>query len=125
MHWKFEKSGLYTTKSMYRLLPFEGVVSKRLQKLRKNKMPMKLKVFLWLALQNRLQTGEALKRTGNVIVDARCVEWSRMWIISFLAVLFPLVCGAASRRRWVRIGRHLAWRISWVFGYLWGVSIMT
>ena len=61
MHWKFEKSGLYTTKSMYRLLPFEGVVSKRLQKLRKNKMPMKLKDFLWLAFQNRLETGEALK----------------------------------------------------------------
>ena len=61
VHWKFEKSGLYTTKSMYRLLPFEGVVSKRLQKLWKNKMPMKLKDFLWLAFQNRLETGEALK----------------------------------------------------------------
>ena len=62
VHWKFEKSGLYMTKSMYRLLSFEGVVSKRLQKLRKNKMPMKLKDFLWLAFQNRLETGEALKR---------------------------------------------------------------
>jgi hypothetical protein len=50
------------TKSMYRLLSFEGVVSKRLQKLWKNKMPMKLKVFLWLAFQNRLETGEAFKR---------------------------------------------------------------
>ena len=61
VHWKFEKSGLYMTKSMYRLLSFEGVVSKRLQKLWKNKMPMKLKDFLWLAFQNRLETGEALK----------------------------------------------------------------
>jgi hypothetical protein len=26
----------------------------------KNKMPMKVKVFIWLASQNRIQSGEAL-----------------------------------------------------------------
>lgn len=49
-------------KSMYRFLSFRGVNSGRLKKLWKNKMPLKLKVFMWLAFQNRLQTSESEKK---------------------------------------------------------------
>ena len=63
--WKLEKSGMYSTKSMYRLLSFEGVINKRLQNLWNNRMPTKLKVFMWLLFQNRLQSGEALKKIGR------------------------------------------------------------
>lgn len=55
--WKLEKSGAYTTKSM-----LKDFNSKQLKKLWKNKMPMKLKVFIWLAFQDKLQTGMALKK---------------------------------------------------------------
>lgn len=41
--------------------PF-GVVNKRMQKLWKSKLPQKLKVFNWLASQERLQTWVNLKR---------------------------------------------------------------
>ena len=70
--WKMEKSGLYSTKSMYRLLSFEGVINKWLQKLWNNRTPTKLKVFLWLLFQNRLQSGEALKKK-HWKRDGRCI----------------------------------------------------
>lgn len=46
---------------MYRFFAFRCVLNKRLIKLWKSKLPMKLKVFMWLALQGRIQTGVALK----------------------------------------------------------------
>jgi hypothetical protein len=51
MTWALEKSGKYTTKSMYRFLLHRGVVNTRMRRLWKNKMPMKVKVFMWLACQ--------------------------------------------------------------------------
>ena len=60
--WKLERSGHYTTRSMYRFISFGGVVDRRCKKLWKNKLPLKLKVFVWQALHNRLPTGVDLKR---------------------------------------------------------------
>ena len=36
----------------------KGVACNRVKKLRENKMPLKLKVFVWVAFQSKLQTGE-------------------------------------------------------------------
>ena len=60
--WELEKSGKYSTKSMYQFLSHRGVINKRLKKLWACRLPMKLKVFLWLAVHGRLQTGAALKQ---------------------------------------------------------------
>lgn len=60
--WALEKKGVYTTKSMYRMLAFRGVSSKRATKLWKCKIPLKIKIFLWLTFQDRLPTGEVLKK---------------------------------------------------------------
>ena len=69
--WTYEKSGQYTTKSMYRLLTFRGVVNKRMLHLWQSKLPLKLKIFMWLASQDRLQSGMALKQK-NWKGDGRC-----------------------------------------------------
>ena len=60
--WVHEKSGCFTTRSMYRLMTYRGVVNKRMLKLWKSRLSMKLKVFIWLATQDRLQAGLALKK---------------------------------------------------------------
>lgn len=60
--WAFESSGKYTTKSLYRNVSFRGVIAVMRQKLWKNRLPMKIKVFLWLATQDRIQTGVQLKK---------------------------------------------------------------
>jgi hypothetical protein len=64
---------------MYRYLTFIGVTNARIKKLWQNKMPLKIKVFMWLALQDRLQTGMALKaKNGREIIDASCAVPQKM-----------------------------------------------
>ena len=60
--WILEKSGSYSTRSMYRFLSHRGVINKRMERLWKSKLPLKLKIFMWLAIQGRIQTGVALKQ---------------------------------------------------------------
>lgn len=60
--WVLEKSGRYSTKSMYRRHTFRGVMNRRMQRLWKSKLPQKLNVFMWLAIQNRIETGVNLKK---------------------------------------------------------------
>jgi hypothetical protein len=62
--WALERSGNYTTKSMYRLLAHRGVINKRMQRLWGCRLPLKIKVYVCLACQGRLQRGVALKRRG-------------------------------------------------------------
>lgn len=65
---------------MYRYLSFIGVTNARIKKLWQNKMPLKIKVSMWLALQDRLQTGMALKakNNGREIIDASCAVSQKM-----------------------------------------------
>jgi hypothetical protein len=58
--WVLEKSGKYTSRSMYRFLSHRGVVNGRMKRLWKSKMPMKIKVFMWLSFQDRIQLGVTL-----------------------------------------------------------------
>lgn len=60
--WAYEKSGIYSTRSMYRNIMFRGVNNHRMRKLWKSKLPMKIKVFMWLLIQDKLQTGVNLKK---------------------------------------------------------------
>lgn len=64
-----EKSGQYTTRSMYRMLAHRGDINYRMRKIWGCKLPLKLKVFMWLIMQIRLQTSVNLKGRkwkGNV-----------------------------------------------------------
>ena len=60
--WVLEKSGRFTTKSMYRWFLHRGVLNKRLCRIWKCRLPMKIKVFLWQISNNRLPTGAELKK---------------------------------------------------------------
>lgn len=60
--WALEKSGQFTTKSVYRMIAHRGVSNYRMRKTWECKLPLKLKIFLWLIMQDRLQTGITLRR---------------------------------------------------------------
>ena len=72
VRWALEKKGVFSTRSMYHFLSDRGVLNGRMQRLWKSKLPMKIKVFLWLAFQDRLLTGIVLKRR-HWKGDGRCV----------------------------------------------------
>lgn len=93
--WCLEKSGCYTTKSMYRFLAHRGVINIRMRRLWKTKLPMKLKVFMWQVFHDRLQTGEELKKR-NWKGNEKC-----------------LVCGVIETRDHILFECPLA-KITWV-----------
>ena len=56
----------------YRALSNRGVLNQRMKALWRSKLPMKIKVFMWLTFQDRLPSGAVLKKR-NWKGDGRCV----------------------------------------------------
>lgn len=59
--WALEPSGKFSSKSLYRLMVNPGEVDTRMRDMWEVKMPLKIKVFLWMLWHDRVQTGEQLK----------------------------------------------------------------
>ena len=60
--WKLEKSGKFTTRSVYKFITFGGVIDLRMMEIWRAKISLKLKIFLWMAWHDRIQTAQQLKR---------------------------------------------------------------
>jgi hypothetical protein len=66
--WSWEKSGTFSVKSMYNHL-FSGDPDEPNTKLWKSKIPLKIKIFLWLIQQNAILTKDNLSKrkwTGDI-----------------------------------------------------------
>ena len=111
--WVLDKSGNYTTRSMYRFLTFGGVVNSRMKKIWSARLPMKIKVFLWLAIEDRIQSGVALKHKswkGDPNCSL-CTSPETADHIIFQCVL--------ARFAWVGVSEALGWNDSPIsFSYL-------
>ena len=116
--WILEKSGCYSTRSMYRFLSHRGVINKRMERLWKSKLPLKLKIFMWLAIQGRIQTGVALKQK-NWKGDVNCNLCASPETVNH--VLFQCVM---ARFVWASFKEALGWIYS-ITGFLWGAKIMS
>jgi hypothetical protein len=67
--WVLEKSGRFTTSSMYKDLTFTGFFDRWMQCLWQTKIPLKIKIFLWQVINDKIQSAEQLKkrnRTGPI-----------------------------------------------------------
>ena len=60
--WALEPSGKLSSKSLYRFMVNPGGVDGRMVDLWEIKLPLKIKVFLWMLWHDRVQIGEQLKR---------------------------------------------------------------
>jgi hypothetical protein len=60
VRWAFENDGEYTSKSMYKWLSFRGVSDPQLKKIWRLKIPMKIRIFLWQVIHDRLPTREQI-----------------------------------------------------------------
>lgn len=56
--WGLEKSSQYSTKSMYRHLSFGGVINTNMQEMWRSRVPLKVSVFLWQMLQDKILSRE-------------------------------------------------------------------
>ncbi len=62
--WRWSVTGTFTTGSAYQFLTFDGVDDRRLRHLWNIKIPQRVKLFLWLAVRNRLPTTDFLTKRG-------------------------------------------------------------
>ena len=62
MCWALEKSGKYSTRSLYKALTFGGVENKFLMGIWKTKIPLKIQIFLWMVYHDRIQAVVQLKK---------------------------------------------------------------
>ena len=69
--WKFESSGLFSTKSAYRAAFFGSTTYEPWKPLWKSWAPGKCKTFIWLAIWNRCWTADQLQKRGLPHLD-RC-----------------------------------------------------
>ena len=58
--WALEKSGYFTTSSLYKLLCFPGVVNQNMKDVWDSKIPLKIKFFVWQVFNDKLQSDENL-----------------------------------------------------------------
>ena len=62
MQWILENRGHYTTKLLYRIMTFGGVKDVLMVKVWRCKIPLKIKFFLWMAFNDRIQSAVQLKK---------------------------------------------------------------
>lgn len=64
VHWALEKKKHFTTKSLYRFLTNRGFGNRVAGFVWRSKVPLKIKVFLWQILNNKLQVAINLVKRG-------------------------------------------------------------
>lgn len=62
--WRFNALGIYTVKSLYKFLNHGGILPTVIPDLWKIKIPLKIRVFLWLVCNNKVLTRVNLVRRG-------------------------------------------------------------
>ncbi len=64
IRWRWTSSEAYSVKSMYKFLQDSGVIDKSFVQLWKSKIPLKVKIFVWLVLKRRVLTTDNLLKRG-------------------------------------------------------------
>jgi hypothetical protein len=59
--WGLTKNGKFSAKSLYRFLTSGGMPCRMAKKIWKCRLPLKIRIFIWQILQDRLQTAQQLK----------------------------------------------------------------
>ncbi len=62
--WRWGNRSSFTVSSAYRFLIFDGINDTKITQLWKLRVPLKIKIFLWLGARNRIPLAELLKRRG-------------------------------------------------------------
>lgn len=99
-----EKTGIFTTKSLYRFITHGGgVISKIDNSIWRCKLPLKIRVFLWQIYHGRLQASAVLKKRGWK-GDQRCILCKNIESIDHIFFGCPLAIFF-----WACIRDALAW----------------
>ena len=62
VYWALEQSRKYSTGSLYRYITSGGVRDQQMMHVWKCNIPLKVKIFIWMAAHDRIQSGVQLKK---------------------------------------------------------------
>ena len=120
VYWKFDNSGIYSTKSIYRWLE-KDIVGSNFKWIWDAKLPLKIQIFLWQVGQNAILTRDNMKKRawpGNPC----CSFCNQLETTSHLLFLCPV-----SRVVWRTVGALLGtdccpnsiWQYyTWMYSFL-------
>jgi hypothetical protein len=91
--WNFTKSGIFSVKSLYNKLSAVGV-DRSFKQLWKAKIPLKIKIWLWLIWHNAIATKDNIKKESGLVVSfASFALMMKASLIYSLLVPWLLTCG--------------------------------
>jgi len=91
--WMLEKSGNLTTKTVYKMITFLGIVDLRMKDIWETKLPLKIEIFLWMVAHDQVQTTEQLKKRNCKEVKVAAYAERRRPLITFSDAAWPLLLG--------------------------------
>nr|AAX96120.1 hypothetical protein LOC_Os11g20750 [Oryza sativa Japonica Group]ABA92956.1 hypothetical protein LOC_Os11g20750 [Oryza sativa Japonica Group] len=99
--WKNNKEGIFTVKSMYKLLMYEGLVPRK-NFIWKLKIPLKIKIFLWYLKEGVIFMETHWARTWSLLLKGTDEEIVKNYckVLEKRVVKFFSVYGWNLRRRW-------------------------
>jgi hypothetical protein len=62
VYWGLEQSGKYTAKSLYKFMTTGGIRDLQMMAIWKCNIPLKVKIFMWMAMHDRIQSKVQLKK---------------------------------------------------------------
>jgi zinc-binding in reverse transcriptase len=83
--WRWHSSGFFSVHSFYEWLDFGGVVSQEYDIVWKSKIPLKIKIFMWLVRRKRILTKDQLLKRGWQ-GDLSCIFCGQLETIDHLLV---------------------------------------
>jgi len=101
MVWALEKSGQYTTRSLYKSLTTGGMIDARAMLIWKSPIPLKVKNFMWMANHDRIQCGVQLKKkNGQVLRNVLFAKYMRLRITFYSNAPWLSFCGPSCETVW-------------------------
>lgn len=88
--WRWHSSGLFTVHSLYLWLEYGGIKNTTYTTLWKTKIPLKIKIFIWLVKEGKILTKDNLAKKGW-IGDQSCIFCGSLETIDHLFVTCPLI----------------------------------
>lgn len=62
IYWGSESSGRYASRSLYRMVTFKGVREQQVEEIWKMRIPLKVQIFIWMAVHDQIQCGVQLRK---------------------------------------------------------------
>lgn len=92
LHWRWQALGKFTVHSLYQWLEYGGIKNRSFTSIWKTKIPLKVKIFMWLVKERKFLTKDNLANKGWT-GDQKCQFCDELETLYHLFVTCPFISG--------------------------------